>query len=77
MAQHLFEVVVFCHTLPAAEACQAVENLQLRFRGLAILRLARYLQAEEECFEHLLVLPSPGEFVAMVQHLSLAAGCTA
>lgn len=77
LAQNLFEVVVICHTLPVAEACQAVENLRLRFHGTAILRLARYLQAEEECFEHLLILPSPSEFLAMVQHLSLPAGCTA
>lgn len=76
MAQNLFEVVVFCHTLPVAEACQAVENIRLRFTGTAILRLARYFQAEEECFEHLLIRPTPSEFVAMVQHLSLAAGCT-
>ena len=77
MAQPHFDVIVFCHTLSLVEACEAVEDIRARLPATKVLRLARYSQADETCFEHLLVLPSPSEFVATVQRLSPAASCHA
>lgn len=77
LAQDHFDVIVLCHTLPLVEASESAEFIRVRFPSTKVLRLARYSQADEPCFEHLSVLPSPSVFVATVQHLSLAAGCHA